>query len=218
MDIFHVNACIFDFDGTLVDSMSVWRDSHFCILRSQGIDPPAGLLRAITPLGDAGVFEYFRQQFCVSLNNNEMQRMKQEFAFPYYRDTIPAKSGAASVLRLLRHHGIPSALLTASPHTMFEPCLQRLGLFSLFDFMWSSEDFGLSKNDPQIYRDAAQCMGFSPPSIAYFDDNLLALRAAQTAGLKTIGVFDETSASDETEIRKFVYRYIYSIGEIFQNL
>lgn len=217
MDIFHVNACIFDFDGTLVDSMSVWRDSHFCILRSQGIDPPIGLLRTITPLGDVGVFEYFRRHFCISLSNNEMQRTKQEFAFPYYRDTIPAKSGAVSVLQLLRHHGISCALLTASPHTMFEPCLQRLGLFSSFDFMWSSEDFGLPKSDPQIYRDAAQCMGFSPSSIAYLDDNLLALRAAKAAGLKTIGVFDETSAHDEDEIRKCVCRYIYSLEELVQN-
>lgn len=207
-------ACLFDFDGTLVDSMPVWRDKMFRLLKLQDIDPPAGLLREITPLGDAGTLRYFREHFRLTMSDDEMKREMDSYALPYYRNWIAAKDGVCECLKELKVKGIGLYVLTASPRRMYEPCLERLGMLSFFEQTWCCEDFLTVKSDPDIYRLAAAKMDADMKDIAFFDDNRTALFTAKTAGLYTVGVFDETSAEDEAQIRRITDRYIRSFYEL----
>ena len=47
-------------------------------------------------------------------------------------------------------------------------CLKRLSLYDLFDNVWSCEDFGTTKSDPEIYRMAAERIG--TVARGFFDD------------------------------------------------
>ena len=47
-------AYIFDFDGTLVDSMPSWAEKVLNILRECGVDYPADVIHTVTPLGERG--------------------------------------------------------------------------------------------------------------------------------------------------------------------
>ena len=49
---------LFDFDGTLVDSMPTWAGKMKTALMEEGIEPPEDLIKIITPLGDKGAAEY----------------------------------------------------------------------------------------------------------------------------------------------------------------
>ena len=205
---------LFDFDGTLVDSMPSWAGKMLHVLQTQGVEPPAGLIQTITPLGDAGTARYFREELGVDLSDAEMFARMDEYALPKYRNEIAAKEGVADYLRALRRRGASIALLTASPHRMFEPCLARLGLTELFDALWSCDDFGLVKSDPAIYRAALARLGASAEQAYFFDDNLTALKTAASAGLGVIGVYDASSASCEDAIRAVSDRYIRSFSEL----
>ena len=208
-----MKAALFDFDGTLVDSMPTWGKKVLRILSLSGITPPEGILRILTPLGDIGSMRYFKEKLGVTMTEAEMLKEMDAYAIPKYTNEIPLKAGVKEYLDALKKAGVRIFLLTASPRRCFEPCLLRLGVLSLFEAAWSCEDFGTTKSNPDIYRMAAARMGLREDEISFFDDNILALQTAKTAGLYTVGVFDESSADDEASIRALADEYVYRLAE-----
>lgn len=208
-----MKAALFDFDGTLVDSMPTWGRKVLRILELSGITPPEGILRILTPLGDTGSMKYFKEHFGVTMTEEEMLREMDAFAVPKYAHEILLKEGAREYLEALRANGVRIFLLTASPRQCFVPCLENVGVASLFEEAWSCEDFKTVKSNPDIYRMAAERMGVRVGDITFFDDNIIALKTAKEAGLRTVGVFDESSAADEAAIRAFTDEYVYALNE-----
>ncbi len=208
-----MKAALFDFDGTLVDSMPTWGRKVLRILTLSGITPPEGILRILTPLGDTGSMRYFKEHFGVTMTEEEMLREMDAYAVPKYANDIPLKEGAREYLEALKKAGVRIFLLTASPRQCFVPCLARVGVAELFEEAWSCEDFKTVKSDPAIYRMAAERMGLSVEDITFFDDNIIALKTAKEAGLRTVGVFDESSSEDEAAIRSLCDEYVYALTE-----
>ena len=169
---------IFDFDGTLVDSMPYWAQKVLGILDDCGVSYPADVIKIVTPLGDRGTAEYMRDALGVPLSLEEIFRQMDEFALVKYRDVIEIKEGVREYLARLRAAGCTLHVLTASPHKMVDPCLARLGIFDWFDNVWSTDDFGMVKSDTAIYRAAVEKIGVDVCDAVFFDDNLLAVQTA----------------------------------------
>ena len=205
---------IFDFDGTLVDSMPSWAEKVLNILRECGVDYPADVIHTVTPLGDRGTAEYFRDALGVPLSLEEMFARMDAFALPKYRDEIGIKDGVREYLARLKAAGCTLHVLTASPHKMVDPCLRRLGIFDWFDNVWSTDDFGMVKSDTAIYRAAAEQIGVDGSDAVSFDDNLTAIRTARAAGMHAVGVYDASSDALAEQIRGAADRYVYSLEEL----
>lgn len=201
---------IFDFDGTLVDSMPYWSEKMLNILRKNNIEYPSDIIKTIATLGDMGTAKYFIEEFKINLSMEEMLEQMDGFAFPKYRDVIDLKSGVLEYLNLLKSKGCSLNILTASPHKMVDVCLKRIGIFELFDNVWTCEDFGMAKTDVCIYVKSAEKLGTNVSNIAFFDDNLEALKTASNAGFYTVGVYDESAASFTNEIKLASNKYIES--------
>ena len=204
---------LFDFDGTLVDSMPYWAKAMLQVLDDHGIAYEDGIINIITPLGSRGTAEYF-QSLGLALPVEEILEEIRANLVPMYRDVIVDKPDVAECLRTMKEKGIGLHILTASPHVFLDPCLERIGLGYLFDNVWSSEDFGKGKTDPQIYVDAAARIGASIDDVTFLDDNVNADRAAKQSGMPVIGVFDESSREDEQAIRDLADAYIMSFAEL----
>ena len=205
---------IFDFDGTLVDSMPSWAEKVLSILRDCGVEYPANIINIVTPLGDRGTADYMRDVLGVPLSLEEIFRQMDEFALPKYRDEIVLKDGVREYLSHLRRSGCTLHVLTASPHKMVDPCLRRLGIFDWFDNVWSTDDFGMVKSDPAIYRAAADRIGADLSDVVFFDDNLTALRTAAAVDICTVGVYDPSSDALAEEIRAAADWYVHSMTEL----
>ena len=205
---------IFDFDGTLVDSMPSWAEKVLNILRECGVAYPSDIINTVTPLGDRGTAEYFRDALGVPLSLEEMFARMDAFALPKYRDEIGIKDGVREYLARLKAAGCTLHVLTASPHKMVDPCLRRLGIFDWFDNVWSTDDFGMVKSDTAIYRAAAERIGVDVSDAVFFDDNLTAIRTARAAGMYTVGVYDASSDALAEQIRGAADRYVYSLEEL----
>ena len=87
---------IFDFDGTLVNSMPFWAQKMLNILQKTNTAYPDDIIKIITPLGDAGTAEYFKTDLKVPLSKEEMFAQMDEYALPLYRDKISFKDGACT--------------------------------------------------------------------------------------------------------------------------
>ncbi len=204
---------LFDFDGTLVDSMPTFTGMMSRILDENGIPWDAEVLRTVTPLGYRGAAEYFRE-LGIDLPIDVMIERMYELALEEYRTRIPLKAGVAETLRALAAAGADLNILTASPHAALDVVLERHGITPLFHEVWSSEDFGTTKSDPAIYEMAAKRLGCTVGEVVFVDDNLTAVRTAKAAGMRAVGIFDESSAERADEIRAVADRYVMEISEL----
>lgn len=137
-----------------------------------------------------------------------------EYVQDAYFHTIPAKANVLSVLKALKEAGASLNILTASPHITLDPCLKRLGLWELFDNVWSCDDFSTTKADPQLYVMAAQRLHTTVGNILFLDDNLQVTTVARSVGMQTCGVYDASSGDSAEEIKAVTDYYICNFLEL----
>ena len=126
------NTYLFDFDGTLVDSMPAFVSVMLRILDENNIKYEDDIVKIITPLGYKGTAEYFKK-LGISLSIEEMLKTMNEYAYNEYAYNIQAKNNVVSVLEKLKNSGASLNILTASPHNVLDICLKRIGIYNLFD-------------------------------------------------------------------------------------
>lgn len=204
---------LFDFDGVLVDSMEFWAGLHKKTLQDAGIPVPADFVETITPLGNYHAAKH-TLSLGVDLPLDAYLEDIYKRLYEAYTTHIRLKANVKETLLRLKEQGIAVHVLTASPHLYVDPCLQRNGIFDLFEQVWTIDDFGLTKAQVEIYQQAAQRLGADVKSCTMFDDNLTAITTAHRAGLKTVAVYDSTSKSSEAAMRQIADRYIYDFKEI----
>lgn len=209
----NLNYYIFDFDGTLVDSMPVWAGSHIQALQRGGIPVPGDFVETITPLGN-----YNASKYTISLGLDitledyltDLTRVLVEA----YGTRVDLKPHVAEALARLRANNIRLAVLTASPHLYVDDCLKRHGIYDCFDHVWTVDDFGLTKGEPAIYQMAADRLGVPVDNCTMIDDNAIAIATAKEAGMHTIAVYDDSSRSAESALRETADRYIYDFESL----
>lgn len=204
---------LFDFDGTLVDSMPTYIKIMLDILDEEGVAYERDIVKIITPLGYSGAAEYYNT-IGVKTPAEELSREMRARALNAYTYEIGAKEDVIDALLKLKADGCSLNVLTASPHSTLDPCLKRLGIWDLFDNVWSCEDFDTTKSDPEIYVAAAKRIGVDKGDVIFIDDNINAVSTAKRAGMTSYAVFDESSADMIDEMRAVSDRYIYSFKEL----
>ena len=208
-----MHTFLFDFDGTLVDSMPTYGSVMKGILDEHHIPYGDDLIKIITPLGFVYTAKYFIDLGVPVPEETLIAQMKERM-IEAYSTRVPAKFNVPEVLRALKSKGCSLNVLTASPHDTLDPCLKRLGLWELFDNVWSCNDFGTSKSDPEIYRMAAQRIGVPVGEVIFLDDNLGADTTAKSAGTQVWGVYDDSSRDSTEEIKAVSDHYINNFIEI----
>ncbi len=208
-----MNTYLFDFDGTLVDSMPTFVGTMLRILDEHGIAYGDDIVKIITPLGYHGTAKYYRT-LGIDKSEEELIALMHDYARDDYANRIGAKPEVVETLKKLKEAGASLNVLTASPHEMLDPCLKRIGIFDWFDHVWSCEDFGTSKSDPEIYKMAAFRIGVPVHEVWFLDDNIGADRTAMAAGMKVCGVYDESSREYRDEMIAVCDRYIDRFGQL----
>lgn len=185
------------------------------ILDENGIPYGDDILKIITPLGFLGTAKYFKT-LGISASVEEMVKTMKTYAYYEYAYNIPAKSNVISTVKALNSSGAGLNVLTASPHDTLDPCLKRLGLYEMFDNVWSCDDFCTTKADVKIYEMVAEKLGVKIGDILFLDDNLNADKTAKLAGMKVCGVFDKSSEIYTDEIKAVSDYYIYDFSELLE--
>lgn len=204
---------LFDFDGTLVNSMPSFVSVMLRILDENNIRYDKDIVKIITPLGYGGTAKYFKE-LGISMSEDALVNLMNKYAYFEYENNIQAKENVIPTLEKLRQSGASLNILTASPHLVLDVCLKRLGIYDLFENVWSCEDFGKTKADPGICIEAAERLGKKTEEILFLDDNYNADKTAKEAGMKVCGVYDESSAEYVDEIKGIADHYIYNFSEL----
>lgn len=204
---------VFDLDGTLVDSMPSYSKGILSILDEEGVAYEPDLIKILTPLGNRKSAQYYVDVLGVKADPEDLVRRIEANMIYAYGNLIDAKPGIPALLRRLFAEGARLFVLTASPHITTDACLKRNGLFDLFETVWSVEDYGLTKSDTRIFYELARRIGCKPEEIHYFDDSLIALQNAKTAGLITYGVYDAQTEEEVARMKNTFDRYVGSFAD-----
>ena len=205
---------LFDFDGTLVDSMPTWAGIHMQALCDAGIPVPEDFVETITPLGNYNASKYTLSLGVKESLEDYLERVSRVL-YEEYTTNIKLKPHVREILSSLKAQGVRLQVLTASPHLYVDVCLKRLGVYEWFEHVWSIDDFGLTKAQPEIYVEAAKRLDLLPGKCTMVDDNFTALSTAKKAGLCTVAIYDESAKSSEQAMRDMADVYVYDYAEIY---
>lgn len=208
-----IKTCIFDFDGTLVDSMPTFVASVTDILDRLKIEyEKEQLVCDITPLGADGTAQYLIDMG-IDMTKEELLSVMRNYSMGAYINTIPEKHGARELLSKLSARGIGIYMLTANSHIQIDPCLKRLSMFDFFGHIWSCDDLELKKTDTRIYDVTAGLIGVEKDEILFFDDNPDAIKTAREAGLHTCAVYDSSSDDYIDVLKQNAEIYLYDLAD-----
>ena len=208
---------LFDFDGTIVNSIpqfvKVVDKMLNEIIEKDHIVVPNDFYTQVIPLGYWGFAKYVKD-LGASMSIEEIVERVVEAIIYEYDNVILPKNNVHKTLAELKSRGYSLNVLTGSPHRIIKNCMIRNDLNKYFDNVWSVDDFGLTKTNPQVFYEVAKKLNVSPSDIIFMDDNMLCNKTAKEAGLITYGCHDETSNPNVEEFKKYCDRYIYDFIEL----
>lgn len=190
-------AALFDLDGTLLDSMYVWKHVDEVFFASRGLPLPETYAKAIAGMSYLEGAEYTVAHYLPGERPEALVAEWTRLAQIEYAERVPLKPGARQYLRMLKREGVKLAVVTAMPPNLFEPCLMRLGVIDLFDALCSVDHVGgRGKGDGALFLHAAKQLGVEPGDCAVFEDVLTGIQGAKVAGMRAYCVRDSHSAHD----------------------
>ena len=205
---------LFDLDGTLIDSMPTGVDIVLQFLRDHGVSYPDNFIEIITPLGYKGISKYYAEKMGIPMTADEIFAAFQQKTLQAYGEIIPLKKGVKETLEALKTKGDRLFVLTASPNALIELSLKRLGVFDLFEETWSVEQFSWTKANKELFYEIAKRLGVSTSDCIMVDDNYNVLKVAKSAGMQTVGVYDEYSKATQTELRAAADVYVTELSQL----
>lgn len=210
-------AVLFDVDGTLIDSMGIWRDIDRIYLERYGFDMPDNLQKELAGLSIKQAADYFREVIGINETPEKMISDWNELADDFYSNRILMKEDAMRWLKLIHERGIKMAVCTSNTRHLAHAALGRHDLFKYFDVVLTGEDVTIGKPDPFIYLKAARDLGAVPGRCIVFEDIREGIMAGKSAGMTVCGVHDLFSIDQETEKKELADFYINSFRDIFED-
>ena len=190
-------AALFDLDGTLLDSLPMWRALDGQLFARRGLPVPEAYGREIAGKSHRECAQYTVEKYLPGESPEALLQEWYETAQREYALHICMKPGARPYLRMLKRRGVKLAVVTALPLELFAPCLERLGIAELFDEMCSLEQTeGQDKETGEIYRMAADRLGVSPEACAVFEDVLPGVKGAKTQGMRVYCMLEKDGADN----------------------
>lgn len=209
----HIKGIIFDLDGTLIDSMGMWRglDKHFIL--SQGVEYDPKISREIVGM----TLEQAAAHFCkvLSLPKTASQVVDEwrAYLFNQYKHNILLKSGAKEFVEKCYKEGIKMCIATLTEKQMATMVLKKYELLDKMEFVLTVYEVGKSKLNPDIYLECSKKMGISARECLVVEDTCHAIKTAKKAGYTVYAIHEETSTKVD-EIKEICDRYIMDFTEL----
>ena len=186
--------CIFDMDGTLVDSMGHWKNLEREFLLSKQVDEDVDeVLKVIQHMTIPAAMEYFIGRFGFEGTVESLTEEFNALMAAHYASDVEVKPGVPAYLEKLRENGVKMCIASATSVPLVTICLERLGLAQYFEFLLSCVDVNASKDKPDVFLEAARRLGGTPAETAVFEDSLVASTTAKAAGFYVMGIYDKYS-------------------------
>ena len=185
-----LKGAVFDFDGTLFDSMFIWDTAGEVYLRSIGIEPKEDLQKVLKPMSLLQSATYIREKYVIPLTVKEIMDGINHAVEDFYFNTVQPKEDAITLLKQIKAKGIKMCIATATDRYQVEAALKRCGMESFFSEIFTCTDIGHGKDEPIIFQKAMDYLGTTRANTVVFEDAYHAAKTAKTDGFITVAVYD----------------------------
>ena len=212
----NINAVLFDLDGTLVDSMWMWKDIDIEYLGKRGFDLPGELQKDIEGMSLTETATYFKNRFELPESLEEIKKEWVDMARDKYCHQVPLKPGAKEFLLYLKEHQIRTGIASSNGIELVHAVLQAQGVDQYLDSVHTCCDVKRGKPNPDIYLLVAEELDVKPEECLVFEDIPMGILAGKRAGMRTCAVEDVFSRDQMNEKRQLADYYIQDYYDVLQ--
>jgi HAD superfamily hydrolase (TIGR01509 family) len=183
------DAVLFDNDGLLLDTESVWTRAEVDLFERRGTDFTAADKRVLVGTSAEIAGGVLEERLGEPGRAAELIEELNALVVAELEHGVEAMIGARELLATLRQRGTPIGLVSNSPLVFVQRSLQLAGFENLFDVVLSAHEVAAPKPAPDPYLEACRRLGVEPgPLVVALEDSPTGVAAARAAGLTVIGV------------------------------
>ncbi len=186
-------AILFDLDGTLVDSMWMWKQIDIEFLGRYGYDCPDDLQKSIEGMSFSETAVYFKECFRIPLSLDEIKACWTQMSIDKYRYEVPLKDGALEFLKYCKQNNLRTGIATSNGRDMVDAVIESLQIGEYLDVITTACEVKAGKPEPDIYLEVAKRLGVEPSDCLVFEDIPAGIIAGKRAGMQVIAVEDDFS-------------------------
>lgn len=200
---FEPKAFIFDFDGTLADSMWVWHEVDLEFARRRGLHFSKEDSEVIAALGFEGTAAWLLERFGLDESVEDLIAEWYRIAEESYAHNVFLKPGAKELLCSLKDAGYPVAIASSLDRKLLEEALVNNGALDCFDaIVVCDEVTDKGKSTPAVYLETAARLGVDLRDCVVFEDVAMAARSAKAGGAFVVGVRDDHPQQARTDLQE----------------
>lgn len=209
-----IQAAIFDVDGTLLDSLSMWEKIDQQYLSSLGCQASEEISRQLFTYSLEEGARFIKETFHLSKSVETIVAQLVALANDYYLHDVPVKKGVKKVLNTFYQQGLPMAICTSNHKDVIDQILKAHQMERYFRYVTTVDEVGQGKESPQIYLTACDHLHATPSHTLVFEDALHAIETLSKTDFITVGCYDDYSRKDQPEIKQLSTYYVHEIDEI----
>lgn len=209
----NITGAIFDFDGTLFDSMHVWKGVRYKFFDRLGLVLNEDDEEAFKGLYLMESINLAKERFNLSETRQELYgKFFDMIKEMYLADTCP-KNDIIEFLEKLKAKGVKMGIATATGEPALEAVLEKFGMLHYFDVILSTYTVGAAKTEPKVYDIVFEKLGTDKETTWIFEDALYAATTAKKNGYNVVGIYDKSEEKTD-ELKQLVDVYIHNYSEL----
>ena len=184
---------IFDLDGTLADSMKMWRSVGKIFLEHHGYPPLKYAKQSSNDTWEKDFVAAVNEQLGADITEEYFFKWFSGYVIEQYEKYIQLKPFAYDFLEMLHSQGVKMCICSSTHRFMMMPALEKLDMLKFFEFTCHCNEFGKEKNQPDIFLYCMEKLGAEiPGEVAVFEDAVYSASTAKSAGFYVVGIADST--------------------------
>ena len=213
--LWDIDAVIFDMDGSLVDSMWLWKSIDIEYLGRYGIPLPEDLQSRIEGMSFSETAVYFKEHFDIPDSLEEIKASWNRMAWDKYMNEVPLKPGIPEFLNGCRENGLKLGIATSNSRELVENVAEVHNLRTYFTSIVTGCDVARGKPSPDIYLEVARQLEVVPARCLVFEDIVPGILAGKRAGMRVCAVEDAYSLQSRKEKKELADYYIDNFSKLF---
>lgn len=212
-----IEAVIFDVDGTLIDSMGIWKDIDIEYFAMHGKELPEDLQKKIEGMSFYQTAEFIKYNYDIPDSIERMIDIWNEMAFKKYSEEIQYKKGAEQFLIMCKEKKIRLGVATSNSRVLYEAVSEHLNMHKYIDCVLTGSEILNGKPAPDVYLEVAKRLNVLPEKCLVFEDITKGIMAGKNAGMKVCAVDDEYSREFNEEKKALADYFISDYLELLEN-